>query len=122
MEDAKKGFKARKVPGPDPCPATTATLFGHLLGQREELGLAYGSLPPIFPGWDHTIEASIAPAADRSASCLPRPAEAGPEALSAPSQGRCPLAEYPQCIRRRHRAHVESSTETGRQSTRQTLQ
>src|SRR5260370_5462504 len=116
MEDAKKGFKARKVPGPDPCPATTATLFGHLLGQREELGLAYGSLPPILPGQDHTIQASIAPAADRSASCLPRPAEAVPEALSAPSQGRCPPAEHPQRILRRHRAHVESSPHTGTQS------
>src|SRR5260370_4619047 len=83
----------RKVPGPDSCTAATATLFGHLIGQREELGLAYGSLPPILPGQDHAIQASIAPAADRSSSCLPRPAEAGPEALSPPSQRRSPLSE-----------------------------
>src|SRR5258705_7624182 len=59
-------------------------------------------------GQDHAIQASIALAADRAASCLRRSAAAGPEALSAPSQGKCLLAEYPQCTHRRHRAHVES--------------
>jgi hypothetical protein len=35
-------------------------------------------------GQDHAIQASIALAADRAASCLRRSAAAGPEALSAP--------------------------------------
>jgi len=39
-------------------------------------------------GQDHAIQASIALAADRAASCLPRSAATVPEALSAPSRRR----------------------------------